>query len=566
MANAMSIARQPSRAKMMALQSAETAETEEALKKLTMAHLKEKAKAFGITEVEGKSHTKAPWIEAILSPPAGPQPPAAPSPPAPEAKPQLTEEQLLKLKLLELKERAAQLGITQVAKANTKAPWVEAILGAGKTPPETPPREEPQSRTGRVRPSPAGQLTARLEAANPEMPAVAEYIEEDGVNAHADASLRLFPGPLYRAGADGPLPDDVHQGDLHNCYFAAGMNLLAEFEPEAIKRAIAETGTGPNGTRLFTVTFGEYGRATRGCAVRHHDDVVVQVDDQFFASGSFDTLSKGALEDLAIANGVKREGVSWAKACPPKATKKDIVAALKQHGVAQGEALYANTGDKTSDGCVWPMLFEKAWVLFLAKVSDNLKKHGCPPSYQYIRADNKVDLSMCNVGDVCRAVAGWSSECSEKREEGIAAKMVQALHAHAKLDQPAALGTPERQSSRMEALKLYAGHQYAVLGVDTDRDGTDCLVLRNPHNKLKGGPGPMLPRRFKSEQKSERRLLADGKAPKVLRHRANSLPRDELYLSSGDELKAADTFLLPLADAAGGSVFESFTTMRMAPA
>ena len=54
-------------------------------------------------------------------------------------------------------------------------------------------------------------------------------------------------------------------------------------------------------------------------------------------------------------------------------------------------------------------------------------------------------------------------------------------------------------------------------------------------SQLPGGPGPMLPRRFKSEQQA----FAAGKAPRVTRHRANSIPRNELYMSSSDELKVA---------------------------
>jgi hypothetical protein len=73
----------------------------------------------------------------------------------------------------------------------------------------------------------------------------------------------------------------------------------------------------------------------------------------------------------------------------------------------------------------------------------------------------------------------------------------------------------------------------------------ECFVLRNPHNKLKGGPGP---------------VEDTGDAAKTLtgRHRATSIPDAECWLQSVTrKKKAADTFLMPISTAHEAGVFES---------
>ena len=73
-----------------------------------------------------------------------------------------------------------------------------------------------------------------------------------------------FSGPLFSSPLGGneptPLCTDVHQGDVGNCYFAAALALLAAFDPQAIRRAVAEraAGDGRSKPRTFDVTFATY--------------------------------------------------------------------------------------------------------------------------------------------------------------------------------------------------------------------------------------------------------------------------------------------------------------------
>lgn len=102
----------------------------------------------------------------------------------------------------------------------------------------------------------------------------------------------------------------------------------------------------------------------------------------------------------------------------------------------------------------------------------------------------------------------------------------------------------------MARLRLYAAHSYAVLGAvggggadgggdgggeDPEEGGAGAggglVIVHNPHNKYKGGPG----------QRSRRGAL----------HRQSSLVGDDL---DGDG-KAADDFLLTLDDLQARGVF-----------
>ena len=171
----------------------------------------------------------------------------------------------------------------------------------------------------------------------------------------------------------------------------------------------------------------------------------------------------------------------------------------------------------------------QAWAVFLG---DAL---GVAPCYRWIEADENGDRT--NVGDVAQAIAGWKWEAAGgEQRDGLSAATVAALweHVHER-GRPAALGTAARQSAQMRRLKLYAAHNYAVLGAVPGVGGApDCLVVHNPHNKLKGGPGP---------------LLGAG-APRRL-HRQSSLAGDDLDADG----KAADDFLLSLEDLAARGVF-----------
>ena len=68
------------------------------------------------------------------------------------------------------------------------------------------------------------------------------------------------------------------------------------------------------------------------------------------------------------------------------------------------KALYMNTGDRTQDGCIWPMLMEKAWIIYCLDHID------APTTEQrsYRRADASVNMARTTVGMVCMAFGGWN--------------------------------------------------------------------------------------------------------------------------------------------------------------
>jgi hypothetical protein len=55
--------------------------------------------------------------------------------------------------------------------------------------------------------------------------------------------------PLF--GEDGPLADDVRQGNLSDCYLLAPLSSLAAIDPQIIRQTIAELGDGTYGVRFF---------------------------------------------------------------------------------------------------------------------------------------------------------------------------------------------------------------------------------------------------------------------------------------------------------------------------
>ena len=303
--------------------------------------------------------------------------------------------------------------------------------------------------------------------------------------------LKAFKGPLF-ASAATPLCTDIHQGDIGDCYLAAALTLIAAYEPEAIVRAITEVeldkGKGGKG-RAFQVGFGLYARTGKKT-----EDVLVTVDDRFYLD-------------------------------------PDV----------KGEPLYLNTGDKKASGCIWQMVLEKAWAAYVSRAYDAVNNpkqdpaKAFAPSYEFVGADNKTFNAIDNVNDACRGIAGWRVE-AKSISQGNA---IEELWKHVLSGQPAAFGTG-KETKDMIRLMLYAEHQYAVVGFDEKGKDGRSLILRNPHNKLKGGPGPAV--------------------PQVI-HRAKTAPKKELYKSSHDgKLKMADAFVLPM-DEVSEKVFETVYLM-----
>ena len=300
-----------------------------------------------------------------------------------------------------------------------------------------------------------------------------EYIED----------VQTFKGGLY-ASAQTPLCTDVHQGEIGDCYLAAAFTLIAAKEPEAIMRAITEVGTGKGRGRVFKVTFGLYGPTGKKTA-----DVAVTVNDSFFVNNGLD------------------------------------------------EPYYLNTGNKKVGGCIWQMVLEKAWAAFLPQAYDALynPKHNpakaLKSSYELVGADNKTFNAKDNVNDACRCIAGWRVEAKPVSQ----GNAIEDLWKHVCAGQPAAFGTG-KQTKEMIALLLYEEHQYAIVGFEESGKEGRSLIMRNPHNKLKGGPGPAVP-------------------PVV--HRAKTAPKKDMYKCSQDgTLKMADAFVLPMS-AVSDKVFET---------
>jgi hypothetical protein len=55
--------------------------------------------------------------------------------------------------------------------------------------------------------------------------------------------------PLF--GRGGPMPDDIRQGWLGDCYFMAGLGALAKYAPNTIKQNIVDMGDGTYVVRMF---------------------------------------------------------------------------------------------------------------------------------------------------------------------------------------------------------------------------------------------------------------------------------------------------------------------------
>ena len=278
---------------------------------------------------------------------------------------------------------------------------------------------------------------------------------------HRPAGHARFEGPLF-AGAGGgggggggePHFEDLHQGCLGDCYFMAGLILVARHDPQAIADAIKPVGTDKGtGVRSFDVTFRHYNAR---CARMRPANVTVRVNDVFytnplahdlgFDSGMVEWVRGGREVGLADVLADEKKGETKAERRARRHARRarrrarlDELAFLR--GVRQGDtgggagdgdagdgdagdsdasdgrlferlrgsraSLYANTGDRTPDGCIWPMLLEKAWALYLCR---EVHEEGAGrESYSNIDAENNLG-GKTTVGDVCLAVAGWKGE------------------------------------------------------------------------------------------------------------------------------------------------------------
>jgi len=98
-----------------------------------------------------------------------------------------------------------------------------------------------------------------------------------------------FSGPLF--GPTGqPDIDDVHQGVLGDCYFAAALILTAKYNPAEIMAAIMEVSPAGKGSakaaRVFHVTLKHYERGSPPCEL-----VTIEVNDRFYVQGLASNLA-----------------------------------------------------------------------------------------------------------------------------------------------------------------------------------------------------------------------------------------------------------------------------------
>lgn len=261
-----------------------------------------------------------------------------------------------------------------------------------------------------------------------------------GNRGRVPAQMR-FSGPLY--GPTGqPVADDVHQGTAGDCYFMAGLMLLAQFAPLNVINAIREVHL-PSGERHFTVLMHDPSGLT----------VDITVNDKFYVG-------------------------------------------------TDGSPVYAKTGDGTAAGCVWPMVLEKAWAVLcstwkasrpagtvaLIASDEKVGRRGSvatlrqpvlfavvAPSYLKVESDEydsgsgfDLDPAMweLRVGSIGGAIALWGAstqaqDAAGKKQEPLGARTVAHLWAHAhQARKPATIGTAHGGTHP----RLQYPHEYAVVG------------------------------------------------------------------------------------------------------
>ena len=249
------------------------------------------------------------------------------------------------------------------------------------------------------------------------------------VGGPTDFRLTKFVGPLF-PGDDfaNVSPEDVHQGNLENCYFCAALALLASTDAgkAAIYDAILPTQYG------FVVRFKAFTR--NRCGSPQLDDVTVNVNRQFWT-------------DFAA--------------------------------VDDEQPVYANTavrGDVRS--AIWPMVLEKAWAVRVAhelshhsgagrRSSNSTRRRNnygrITASYDMLKPGNAQGFD--DVESVVLGIAGWPYGTLD----GLPGTGLSDLHVDElweSVRQPskvAVVGTSLPHKQAHATLGLIGGHLYACL-------------------------------------------------------------------------------------------------------
>ena len=305
---------------------------------------------------------------------------------------------------------------------------------------------------------------------------------------------KRFTGPLYGPTGE-PTSDDVHQGALMNCYFCSALTLLAQYTPKVVVDAIKEAKPA-SGERMFYVRL----RTKAGHLV------TIEVDDHFYSQPlNLEKFTLGRLKELLSALGQPVVGKT-------RSDFKQQLESLPDGKRPPTLPIYCQTGDLTTDGCIWPMVLEKAWVALLSAGVVDRKKADKDSAY-FLLADKKIVISrgsseqsevdsvgafeikapsyenieghtapknsavMWNkVDGACLAIGGWDSirlatSSAGQRDEALGEKEVVELWKHVHHNgKPASLGTRELAKKDDDAAakdqfsRLQYSHEYAVVG------------------------------------------------------------------------------------------------------
>eukprot|EP00939_MAST-03C_sp_MAST-3C-sp1_P000240 g240.t1 len=271
----------------------------------------------------------------------------------------------------------------------------------------------------------------------------------------SEVELARIEHSLFGIGGT-PCRRDLTQGNLNNCYLVAGLGLVAEYFPDAIRAAICERGQ-----KLFEVTFQIPRRsASRGHSVATNGIFKVQCDDRFFC-----TKRRG---------GLRRRRV---KAAVALREDKDRLRPIYMQSPTHA---------------LWPLLLEKAWIKFLGGISyDDIcddakgKKSG---------GSKRLRGFPLHAGFVVQSLTGIMYDMyqlEQRTDHEIFSDMSRVFESRT----PCFVGTFKSTSKtramykklqQTERIKIFSNHNYAVLGWrQMEEDGVRYFRIRNPHNRTR---------------------------------------------------------------------------------
>jgi len=157
--------------------------------------------------------------------------------------------------------------------------------------------------------------------------------------------------PLY-SSVNVPTKQDIHQGNLGDCYFCCALHLIATFHSKALSDAIVETNEA--GARSFTVRFyrGQRRHREKGNYVKteKEDTTSITVNADFYCwsrRSRYDDRDPSYMKQ--VGEGAALDGL------PPSRRPRQPHRRITPQG---------------RDGCIWPMVLEKAWAVYQSDEKD----------------------------------------------------------------------------------------------------------------------------------------------------------------------------------------------------